>query len=396
MNNTRRRWTFCAAVLAGAIAAGCAENQPTGPGVKSAPESAEKTLLSGDPDPFFVAWSANYSSDPIRTQVWSGPDSRQYRQYTGMYADGGVLAFAAANPGKLYINGDEPDQSCISPYDYAGIYHDYVAAVRGADPTARVSPAGFAEPNSACCPDPPGACFDSMHSVSYADQFYSRYIERYGVAPPVTEWRFHDFGLIYQGNIAAWWARVSNEAAWSVSHGAPMVLGSWGFLDWSEDSPTFQAHMQEAMNLVRNDGRINQAVWWSYENTGYPHYLANSDGTLTPEGQTYSNPPPPPPFSASISGAQYVTRYQSAQYFASTTNGNAPFTYEWRTRQCTDSQGFNCGAWQDWYSTGSQDYTYASINSCGLVRNELQGRVTGGDSRVTTSSTYPIWITNPC
>lgn len=106
--------------------------------------------------------------------------------------------------------------------------------------------------------------------------------------------------------------------------------------------------------------------------------------------------PAPPPFTVSISGPQQVTLYQSAQYFATPANGTAPFTYEWRSRQCTDSQGFNCWPWQNWFSTGVQNYTFASINSCGLVRNELQVRVTGADSRVTTSSTYPIWITNPC
>lgn len=104
---------------------------------------------------------------------------------------------------------------------------------------------------------------------------------------------------------------------------------------------------------------------------------------------------PLPVFEASISGPQYVARYQSAQYFGNSINGVGPYTYEWRSRQCYDSNGFNCGTWQNWFSTGSQNYTYASINSCSLWRNELQVRITGGDGRVATSSTYPIWITSP-
>jgi hypothetical protein len=97
-----------------------------------------------------------------------------------------------------------------------------------------------------------------------------------------------------------------------------------------------------------------------------------------------------------ISGPQYVTRYQSAQYFATPAGGTAPYTYEWRSRQCTDSQGYSCFTWQNWYSTGSQNYTYASINGCGLRRNELQARITDAQGRTATSPTYPIWITNPC
>jgi hypothetical protein len=119
--------------------------------------------------------------------------------------------------------------------------------------------------------------------------------------------------------------------------------------------------------------------------------LVNNGATnVTRTGGTGGN------VTVSITGPQYVTRYQSAQYFATPAGGTAPYTYEWRSRQCTDSQGYSCFTWQNWYSTGSQNYTYASINGCGLSRNELQARVTDAQGRTATSPTYPIWITNPC
>jgi hypothetical protein len=220
-------------------------------------------------------------------------DTRQDRQYAGLTADQSVLSFASANPGRLYINGDEPDQSCIASSDYAVIYHDFVAAVRGADPTARFSPAGFSEPNHYCCPDPGvEPCISSMHSISYADQFYNAYVQRYGVAPPVNEWRFHDFGVSFAiGDVSGWWSRVDSEAAWSVSHGANMVLGSWGFIGWSEPASALQEHLKQVIGRLMNDKRINGAAYWSYEPwVNSPHYLVNGDGSLTPEGQTYVNP----------------------------------------------------------------------------------------------------------
>ncbi len=275
------------AALLCVIVSGCADQPPTGPRLPHVARDYNVPFNN-----FFVAWSQSYSSSPIQKQLFA-LDTRQNRQYSEFTVDQSVLSFARANPGRLYINGDEPDQRCIAPYDYAGIYHDFVAAVRGADPTARVSPAGFTEPNYYCCP-PPGVepCLSSMHSVGYADQFYNAYVQRYGVAPPVNEWRFHDFGVSFAiGDVNGWWSRVDKEATWSVSHGANMVLGTWGFIGWSEPVSAFQEHLKQAIGRLMNDTRINEAVYWSHGPwVNSPHYLVNDDGSLTPEGQTYVNP----------------------------------------------------------------------------------------------------------
>jgi len=268
------------------VASSCVEQDPVG--IKSV--HVKSSFVSTDP--FFVAWSASFVSSPIQTQWWGGTDSREYRQYTGGTADAGLLAFATANPGRLYVAGDEPDQACTSPYNYAGSYHDFVAAIRGADPTARFSPAGFGDPNSNCCPPGPRtSCWDQMHSTGYAQQVYDNYTARYGVAPPVDEWRFHDWGNWCNDDVGCWYSHVSGEAAWSVSHGANMVLGSWGFIGWDTNytnTPLYLSEIKQAMALLLNDTRINQAAWWSYENTGYAHYLKNPDGTLRQEGQQYT------------------------------------------------------------------------------------------------------------
>ena len=203
------------------------------------------------------------------------------------------MDFARANPGRLYIHGDEPDQWCFDPYEYAGMYHAFVTQVRGADPTARVSPAGFAEPNGRCCPEEAVApCWTLKHSISYAEQFWDAYIRRFGVPPRVDEWRFHDFGVVFgAGDMDGWWARVDRAAAWSVLHGAKMVLGGWGFHGWREPIPVFQEHMKQAMYRISNDSRITGAVYWSYEPwEESPRPLVYDDGSLTPEGQTYANP----------------------------------------------------------------------------------------------------------
>jgi len=103
-----------------------------------------------------------------------------------------------------------------------------------------------------------------------------------------------------------------------------------------------------------------------------------------------------PPLAVSISGPQQLMLHESGQYFANASGGVPPYTYEWRSRQCFDSQGSSCGAWQNWFSTGSTNYTFASVNGCAIRRNELQARVTDSRPVQATSSTYAIIITNPC
>src|SRR6266568_4534166 len=172
------------AALLCVLASGCGDEQPTGPKLPRIARSDDVTF-----NKFFTAWSQTYSSGPIQTQLFA-LDTRMDRQYGGWWPDESLLAFARANPGRLYINGDEPDQSCVPPSDYAAIYHDFVLGLRSADPTARVSPAGFAEPNHYCCPTDPGEepCMSNMHGITYADGFYNVYVQRYGAAPPVNEW----------------------------------------------------------------------------------------------------------------------------------------------------------------------------------------------------------------
>jgi hypothetical protein len=266
----------------------CVDQEPVGPERFQVARSQTVPF-----NQFFVAWSQSHSSSPIQTQTFA-LDARQERQWA-WYVNESVVRFARDNPGRLYIVGDEPDQDCMRPADYAVIYHDFVAGIRNADPTARVSPSGFAEPNYKCCPlpdDVPAPCWSEKHSIGYADQFYNAYIQKYGVAPPVNEWRFHDFGLRSPlGDMDGWWARIDREAAWAVAHGANMVLGAWGLLGWREPASSYQEHLKQAMGRILNDSRINGAVYWSHEQwAGELHYLMNADGTLTPEGQTYSNP----------------------------------------------------------------------------------------------------------
>lgn len=299
----RARVAMIPAGLLCVILAGCGDQKATGPEDTGPKVSGVARDTNVPYDRFFIAWSQTHSSGPIQTQTFA-LDTRQERQWA-WYPEDNVISFARANPGRLYIVGDEPDQYCMAPSDYAQLYHDFVVGVRAADPSARFSPSGFAEPNYKCCPLPDdviAACWYEKHSVLFADGFYNAYIQRYGSPPQVDEWRFHDFGLRFgPGDIDGWWQRISFLAGWSVDHGAKMVLGAWGFHSWRESDAVYQEHMKIAMGRILADPRINGAVYWSREQwAGEINYLENSDGSLTAAGQTFVNPLTDVPYSVSM------------------------------------------------------------------------------------------------
>lgn len=228
---------------------------------------------------FFSAWTEVFKPAPVSLQTFT-LNLGQERQFVNWYTTPETLAFAEANPGQIYIIGDEPDQFCQTSTEYAAIYNAGVVAIRAVDPTARFSPAGFAEPNSVCAGDP-----YAMHSIGYAEKFYNEYTRQFGSPPPVYEWRFHDFALNNtEGDIAGWLTRISTMAGWSVAHGAKMYLGSWGFLGWRNNIESIVKTMKK---FLQDDSRITGACWWSYDAWVDSSHPLFENGQLTSIGQSY-------------------------------------------------------------------------------------------------------------
>ena len=97
------------------------------------------------------------------------------------------------------------------------------------------------------------------------------------------------------------------------------------------------------------------------------------------------------PLSVSISGKQTIAKHESAQYTATASGGTSPYTtYEWRQR---DGWNGGFGAWSGWWNTGSSNYTYTSVNSCGINQKQLEVRVTDS-AGAQASYIYLIYITN--
>ena len=96
-----------------------------------------------------------------------------------------LLAIIHANPGALWVIGNEPDrrkwQDSLEPAIYARAYHDLYHQIKAADPTARIAAGSIVQPTPV--------------RLQYLDMVLDSYRARYGQAMPVDIWNIHAFIL---------------------------------------------------------------------------------------------------------------------------------------------------------------------------------------------------------
>ena len=90
-----------------------------------------------------------------------------------------------ANPGKVWIVGNEPDRKIVQndtcPQQYAQAYHDVYTFIKGRDPKAQIAFAGLVQVT-------PGR-------LQYMDIVWNTYLQKYGVPMPVDVWTIHTYVL---------------------------------------------------------------------------------------------------------------------------------------------------------------------------------------------------------
>jgi hypothetical protein len=96
---------------------------------------------------------------------------------------------AVANPGGLWLIGNEPDivwQDNSTPEEYARTYGALYTAIKKADPTARVAIGGISQPTPL--------------RLAYLDRVLAAYKAQYGTDMPVDVWNIHAFILREERN----------------------------------------------------------------------------------------------------------------------------------------------------------------------------------------------------
>ncbi|MEA3396889.1 MAG: hypothetical protein U9R05_05450 [Chloroflexota bacterium] len=95
-----------------------------------------------------------------------------------------LTAVAAANPGALWLIGNEPDvrwQDNVTPETYARLYHEAYSAIRAGDAGANVAPGGIAQPTPL--------------RLRYLERVLAAYQAEFGEQLPAQVWHIHNYML---------------------------------------------------------------------------------------------------------------------------------------------------------------------------------------------------------
>ncbi len=163
-------------------------------GATSVPLSSLNQLNAG----WYLDWTAR--ANPSR------PGGVSFAQLVNVRDDGtsalsgaALAAVTQANPGALWLIGNEPDsphQNNVTPEAYARAYHDVYHQIKASDPTALVSAGGIVQPTPL--------------RLRYLDLILEEYERLYGSQMPVDVWNIHIYILreVIEGRPDSWGAFI--------------------------------------------------------------------------------------------------------------------------------------------------------------------------------------------
>ncbi|MFQ5577535.1 MAG: hypothetical protein ACE5G8_11175 [Anaerolineae bacterium] len=131
-------------------------------------------------------------------------------QVTANYTGTRLINNVKANPGALWLVGNEPDSfyngSPIHPKLYAELYHHFYTTIKAADPTAKVAVAAIVQP--------------SPLRMEYLDHVLNRYQTLYGQPLPSDLWTIHLYRF-NEGVCGSWGAAIppasSASQGWNIN-----------------------------------------------------------------------------------------------------------------------------------------------------------------------------------
>jgi len=212
----------------------------------------------------------------------------------GYQPDAAVIQAAArANPGSVWLIGNEPDvrwQNNTTPERYAEIYHELYALLKAADPTSRIAIGGVTQPTPL--------------RLAYLDRVLAAYEQRFGARMPVDIWNVHNFilreerdswgvdippgmdvltGTLYtlddHDNMDIFRDQIVSFRRWMAARGyrdRPLAVSEYGILmptDYGFDTARVQAFMAASFDffLTARDEEIGYPAdeyrlvqWWCW------------------------------------------------------------------------------------------------------------------------------------
>ena len=232
-----------------------------------------------------------------------------------------IQAAARANPGALWLIGNEPDviwQDNATPEQYAAAYGAIYPALKAADPTAQVAIGGVSQPTPL--------------RIAYLDRILAAYRAQLGAEMPVDVWNVHAFilreergswgvdippgmaeeaGTLYEitdhTDMAIFKRQIVDFRRWMAERGQrdkPLIISEYGVLmpDGYGFPPELVANFMidtfdyflttrdEMFGYPEDENRLVQAFcWYSVADTMYPtpNLFDPQTKTLTPVGEMF-------------------------------------------------------------------------------------------------------------
>lgn len=229
----------------------------------------------------------------------------------------------AANPGALWLAGNEPDviwQDNQTPEQYAQLYHQLYTFVKTLDPSAQVAIAGVTQVTPL--------------RLQYLEEVLAAYQRLYGQEMPVDVWNIHAFilreerdswgvsippgidvdqGMLWEiedhDNLDLFRQQIVDFRRWMVKQGQrdkPLIVSEYGILmptEYGFPPERVASFMTETFDFLLNaadpdigypaDGNrlVQRLTWYSLSDTVYPtsNLVDPKTGELTLLGQTFAN-----------------------------------------------------------------------------------------------------------
>lgn len=234
-----------------------------------------------------------------------------------------IGAAADANPGSLWIIGNEPDviwQDNATPTEYAQVYHELYTFLKAKDTSCQVAIGGISQPTSL--------------RLKYLDMILETYQRLYGHKMPVDVWNIHAFilreerdswgvdippgipdtaGILYEiedhGDLGIFKSQIVDFRRWMKERGErnkPLIVSEYGILmpedygfpyeavrDFMYGSfDYFLTAVDEELGYPADGNRLVQRwAWYSLSDKRYPTGNLFDPGTkeITPLGIDYKN-----------------------------------------------------------------------------------------------------------
>jgi hypothetical protein len=163
-----------------------------------------------------------------------------------------VEEYAKYRPGTLWLIGNEPEthtQDCVTPGEYAQIYHHWYNIIKAADPYAKVGIGGVVQATPL--------------RLRYLDLVLQKYERRYGSKIPVDVWNVH--GFILREKVGDWGCQIPC--------GLSATEGELYGLEDHDNMTIFKDQIVRFRQWMKDNGERNKPLIVSEYGILFPEYL---------------------------------------------------------------------------------------------------------------------------